>query len=314
MTRQPVPLGASLLTVSAALVWSLGALTNRWTSGSDAWQYLLWRSIGIMVVLEVVALVKRQRSPFVTAWTRGWLTIGASFGLLGASVGFVYALKNTTAANAAFYSSLSPFVAAILGWVELRERIHVPTLIAMAFAGMGIAVMGFGPAGGNRGNGLSSTLHGNLSGLGCSIGFAVYVTCIRAKPQLDWAPVMPGYCSMLIPISIAMTTYHHRALVPAASDITKAVFHGAVLIVAGTYLFNRSARKVPAVAMTVFSQIETICVPIWILIAFHEVPGISAVIGGALILAAVLIQALGEARGSLAQTAEIGVASTPIPG
>jgi drug/metabolite transporter, DME family len=317
VSRKPAPLGASLLTVSAALVWSLGSLTNRWTHGSDAWQYLLWRSIGIIVVLEVLARVKRRPSPLVSAWTSGWLMVLASFGLLGASVGFVYAIKNTTAANAAFFSSLSPFVVAIFGFLVLKERVNRSTMFAMTLAAIGLLVMAFGPDGGAKGNGLAPTLHGNLSGLACSVGFAVWVICMRAEPDVDWTPVMPGYCSLLIPLSIIVSTANRRSLVPPAGDISKAVFHGAVLIVLGTYLFNRSAKQVPAVAMTVFSQVETISVPILIFLAFHEVPGVTSIIGGALILAAVVVQAIGQSRvgpGGVRDARDAPGSSVPIPG
>mgnify|MGYP002137742321 CR=1 FL=1 len=80
----------------------------------DAFQYLVWRSIGIMVVIEVLSLwqSRRARSGYrprtLVAWTGGRGMLGANFGLFLASLAFVYAVKTTTPANAAFLGALTP--------------------------------------------------------------------------------------------------------------------------------------------------------------------------------------------------------------
>jgi drug/metabolite transporter, DME family len=301
------------MTVGASLIWSLGALTNRWADQVDAWQYLLWRSIGVLVALELVERFRKRQSPLVRAWTSGSTMVGASFGLFGASLGFVYALKNTTAANASFFSSLTPFVAAALGWVLLNERFGLATWMAMGLAGSGLALMLFGPTGdAQQGSGIASSLRGNLSGLVCSVGFAIYMICVRTDSTRDWGPAMSGYCTMMVGVCAAVTVSKGRLLVPVASNIGLALLHGALLIVFGTLLFNHGAKLVPAVALAVFAQAETLAVPLMIMVVFGEVPSSVALLGGAMILAAVLVQAIGEARHSRAASGVIG--ASPIPG
>ncbi len=307
-----VPFTGSLLGMAASLVWSLGALSNRWSDGTDAWQYLLWRSIGIIVGTQLLASWKREKPPLVTAWTSGWQMIAASASLLSASLGFVYALKNTTAANASFFASLSPFVAAFITLAILRERLARTTYLAMALAGAGLLMLAFGPSGGSRGDGLAPTLHGNLAGLFCSFGFASYVMCLRRRTSADWSPAMPGYSSIMIVLCAAVTIANGNDLVPTWEDGAMAVFHGAVLIVVGTHLFNRATRTVPPVALTVFAQVETIAVPFLIWVAFREVPSPAAMLGGLLILSGVVLQAVGQTRvgkpvGITAAEAEHGV-------
>lgn len=280
--------------MGAALIWSIGALCNRWSDGTDAWQYLLWRSVGILVGTQVLASLRRERPPLLTAWRSGWPMIAASVSLLSASLGFVYALKNTTAANAAFFASLSPFVAAGIAFVFLREQIARTTYLAMVLAGAGLVMLAYGPAGGSQGGGLAPTLRGNVAGLFCSFGFAMYVICLRSRTSVDWSPAMPGYSSIMAVLCMVVTISVGNELVPPWQDLALAVFHGTVLIVVGTLMFNRATRTVPPVALTVLAQVETIAVPLLVWIAFREVPSPAAVLGGLLILAGVVLQAVGQ--------------------
>jgi drug/metabolite transporter, DME family len=312
--RQPtaIPLRGSLLAVFAAFVWSFGALVNRWSTDSDAWQYLLWRSIGIIVGTQIVALIRHDAPPVMQAWRSGWLMIGANFGLLGASLGFVYALKNTTAANASFFASLSPFVAAAVSYFWLKEPITRATMCAMVLAGIGLLVLAFGPTGGSQGDGLAPSLRGNIAALLSSIGFATYVLCIRRAPNNNWSPVMPGYSSMLVALCLMVVVANGNKLAPSLRDIGMAVFHGGVIIVVGTSIFNHATKSVPSVALAVLAQVETIAVPFLVFLAFREVPSPAAMIGGTIILGAVVLQAIGQSRGGravplLAAEAERGV-------
>ena len=74
------------------------------------------------------------------------------------------------------------------------------------------------------------------------------------------------------------------------------MLHGGVLIVIGTILFNIASRSVPAVAMTIFAQSETVFVPIWIFLWFSERPKPATLVGGAIILTAVLGKAILDGR------------------
>jgi drug/metabolite transporter (DMT)-like permease len=139
-------------------------------------------------------------------------------------------------------------------------------------------------------------MSGNISAVFSSFGFASYTVCIRARPAQDWSPVLPGYASMMIVIGSIVSLLAGRPLVPPPVDIAYAVFHGGVLIVVGTILFNIASRSVPAVAMTVLAQSETVFVPIWAFLAFDERPGPTTLLGAAVILAAVLGKALLDAR------------------
>ena len=288
-----LPLVFSMMALGAGVVWSLGALTARLADDTDAWQYLLWRSVGIIAVIEVMAMRRRHGSGLVRAYTSGWVMVMAVVGLFTASLCFVYAIKNTTAANAAFLSSVTPLLAALLARVVLGERLSRITVGAIGLAFVGLAVMLSADLG-------VGNMKGNVAAVGSSFGFALYTVCVRSDRRADWSPVLPGYALMMIVVCAVVSVANGRTVVPPGDDIALALLHGAVLIVVGTLLFNEATKHLPAVAMTVFAQTETVFVPMWIFLWFSERPRATTLIGGAIILAAVLGKALIDARSTRA--------------
>ena len=83
---------APLLALSAGAVWSFGTVLARVADESDAFQYLMWRSVGIIVVVEAWALYARRPQSTLRAFTSGRRMIAANIALLLASIGFIYAV------------------------------------------------------------------------------------------------------------------------------------------------------------------------------------------------------------------------------
>lgn len=287
----PIPIVASLAALASGLVWSFGAVTARLADESDAFQYLIWRSIAIIIVIEAISLVRRRPPSTPQAFRTGWMMVLACACLLLASIAFVYAVKTTTPANAAFLSSITPLVAVLLAKVTLGERLTRVTIVAVGVAFIGLVVT----VGGDLDAGNAT---GNVSALLSSVGFAGYAICLRTDPRRDWSPVMPGYAVMMIVLCAAITAFNAKTFVPPAADIGYAVVHGGVFIVVGTLLFNVASRQVPAVGMAVFAQTEMLFVPVWAFLVLSERPAGATLVGGAIIFAAVVGKAAFDARSS----------------
>ena len=288
-TASPIPLGASLMALGAGVVWSFGAIVVRKADGADAFQYLVWRSVGIIIVLEVAARVRRRPPLTPAAFRSGPLMLVTCACLLVASICFVYALKTTTPANAAFLASITPLVAVLLARIVLREALTAVTIVAVAVAFVGLCITVAGDL--EAGN-----LTGNVAALLSAVGIAGYTICVRADQRRDWSPALPGYAVAMIVICAAITLANGRPLVPPLTDVTLAMFHGGVFIVVGTLLFNHASRQVPAVAMAVFAQTEMVFVPVWALFVLDDLPTTTSLIGGVIITVAVLGKALLDAR------------------
>ncbi len=289
MSTHRLPLVASLMALGAGAVWSLGAITNRLADDSDAFQYLVWRSIGVVLVVEAVSFVQRKPAPTLRAYRSGRLMILGNVMLLIASLGFVYAIKTTTSANAAFLASTTPFFGAVLARLVLREKLTWVTVasIALGFVGLVVTVLGDLGAG---------NMAGNIAALTSAMGLAGYTVVVRSDPERDWSPALPGYGVMMIVICAAVTLGGGTTLVPPPDDIALALLHGGVLIVVGFYLFNGASRVVPAAAMTLFAQTEMVLVPVWALLFLDERPSTTTLVGGAIIFTAIIGKVLLDTR------------------
>jgi drug/metabolite transporter (DMT)-like permease len=284
---------APLLALSAGAVWSFGTVLARVADRSNAFQYLIWRSLGIIAVVEAWALITGRPQSTMLAFTSGRRMMAANVALLLASIGFVYAVKTTSPANAAFLGATAPLFGVVVARVFLGERIAWRTYLAIPIALVGLAIMVSGDV---NVDGAGKDIVGDLAALASAAGFAFYAAIVRSKPDRDWTPVLPGYAALMILICSVVTFANGDTFVPPASDIALALVHGAVFIVGGTLIFNSASRKIPAAQMTVFAQTELILVPVWAFLLLSERPSANTLLGGMLIVVAVLGMALLDVR------------------
>jgi drug/metabolite transporter (DMT)-like permease len=280
---------APFMALTAGAVWSFGTLLARVADESDAFQYLIWRSLGIIAVVEAWALMTGRPQSTLRAFTSGRRMLAANVALLLASIGFVYAVKTTTAANAAFLGSTTPLFGVVVARVFLGEKIWLRTYVAIAIAFVGLVIMVAGDL-------EVGDIVGDLAALASAAGFAFYAAIVRSAPHRDWSPVLPGYGLMMIVICAGVTIADGNTLAPPVTDIGLALVHGGVFIVGGTLVFNVASRSIPAAQMTVFAQTEMVLVPVWAFLLLSEQPTTSTLIGGTLIVVAVLGMAVLDAR------------------
>ena len=289
MSSARIPIVASLLALGAGAVWSLGGITAKVADGADPFQYLVWRSVAVIVVVEALSFLQRKPDPTLTAYRSGRTMIIANVMLFIASFGFVYAVKTTSPANAAFLGSTVPIFGALLAWVILRERLNWVTIVAIVVAFIGLLVTVVGDLG-------SGTMVGNLAALSSAVGFAGYTVCVRSDRDRDWSPVLPGYAVMMIVVCGTVTLAKGNPLVPPTGDLLLALLHGGVIIVLGTYMFNHASKQVPAAVMTLFAQTEMVLVPVWSITLLGERPKTMVLLGGCIIFVAILGKAVYDAR------------------
>ena len=289
MSSARIPIVASLLALGAGAVWSLGGIAAKVADGADPFQYLVWRSVAVVVVVEALSFLQRKPAPTLTAYRSGRTMIIANVMLFIASFGFVYAVKTTSPANAAFLGSTVPIFGALLAWVILRERLNWVTIVAIVVAFIGLLVTVVGDLG-------SGTMVGNLAALSSAVGFAGYTVCVRSDRDRDWSPVLPGYAVMMIVVCGTVTLAKGNPLVPPTGDLLLALLHGGVIIVLGTYMFNHASKQVPAAVMTLFAQTEMVLVPVWSITLLGERPKTMVLLGGCIIFVAILGKAVYDAR------------------
>lgn len=273
------------LVLLGGLVLSVGVFCVRNATLSNAWQYIFWRALGFTTALVAIAWLRDHRSPFRQLAGLGrWAWIAALCMALS-QVTFISSIKAATFAEVFLICSLAPVITAALAWPLLNERIGWVTVVAVALGIAGVAVM--------TGGELHATnVIGQLIALVSAVAFAGYTLCTRgSRPQdLDAALIGVGILTALA--GAAATTTMALPLMASPFDSVIAFGHGALLLSAGLFLFGQGSRYVPAVTFTLLAQAEAVLSPLWGFLFFAETPTEATVLGGALILTAVLIQAL----------------------
>ena len=281
-------LAGALAIALTALLWSGGGLFFRWLESAHPWPILIWRYLAVMLFFAGIILWRRRGRLFPIWGDLGWKAIPGALCFTGASVFFLFALDRTTVFNALMMLSVQPLLAAGLAWVALREPVKPATWIAMALAGAGIFLM-------VRDSLEGGGFIGNLFALASSLCFAAYTVFNRAVGAVDTAPLVLLGGLFGVIISLAMSTSAGYALYVGLHDILLCVLMSLLLGV-GFVLFNWGVRLVPSAEALVLAQTEVIFGPLWVWLVFAERPSDAALLGGAVLFCAVLVQAVGGIR------------------
>lgn len=277
--------GAALI-VLAGVLWSVQGLIIRNIDVSGSWAILFWRSAGMVPAL--LLWLGRDAKGGLLAQFRavGWPGVIGGLGLVAAFSGAIYAFQATTVANAVLLFSASPFFAAVLGWLLLAEPVRRITWVAIALAVIGITVMvGAGIGGG--------AMDGNVAALLSAFGFAVFTVTLRWGKLADMLPAVAlgGVFSMVIGAGMAMAL--GQTLMVPAREVAIAAAMGALTLTGGMVLYTLGSRAVPAAQATLLSLVEVLLAPIWVWLFLDETVTQDTLIGGAVLLGAVLLNAFG---------------------
>ena len=273
-----------LLVAGSAIAWSTAGYFTRLIN-LDVWTILFWRGIfGGLAILAYMIV----RSP-TTVWSdfrtmrwQGWLVAVLS---ATGMIAFVGALKLTTVANVSLIYAASPFVTAIFAWLLMREAASRVTLVAATFAMLGIAIMF-----------QDMFSEGNFLGIALSLVMTTAVSAttvvIRKSPHI---PMTAAVCLAAF-VGSALSAPAASPFSVTGSDLVHLAIFGASQMGLGLILYVAGCRIAPAAAAAVVSSLETPLAPFWVWWAFGELPTLNTLIGGTLILVAVLGQIFFEQR------------------
>ncbi len=129
---------AMLLVIMGASCMSFVGLVMRLLETGDGMLILFYRSISLAAMVALVACLRRRQSPllFLSSLDRTDVAMGMMLAIAFAT--YVYAMLLTSVASCLLLLTLSPFFAAVIGWVWIGERPHRLTWPAMAVAMAGV--------------------------------------------------------------------------------------------------------------------------------------------------------------------------------
>jgi drug/metabolite transporter (DMT)-like permease len=266
-----------LFVALAAVAWSTAGLFQRELSvdvGAQLAGRALFAALGL---LAYVGITERGRVlQAFRAIGRGGMAI---VGLLAvSSASFLVALNHAPVANVLFMQALAPIIAAALGTL-LGEPVSRRTWLAMAVALAGVAVMVGGP-------GSASWLGQGLSLL-MAVSFAATLVITRHRREVSMAPAT---CLSQILVFAAAAPFAHVGGA-GAKDATLLATLGIFQIGLGFVFLTIGGRLIPAGEVALITLLEIVLGPIWVWAILSEQPAAATLAGGAIVLAAVLLQA-----------------------
>lgn len=270
----------------AAVVWSTAGVLQRQLSSVPVATQVGGRALFAAVTVAAYVVVAERGRVVDACRSVGGAGLGFAASLAVASGAFIVALNHASVAQVLFIQAIAPVLAALLAFVLLGERVSARTAVAMAVALLGVGVIVGSPGGGSAlGDGLSLLM---------SFGFAGSIVIARHRRDVSMAPAVVLAQLMLfvgaVPIALA------AGVGLTAPDVLWLVLFGAGQIGVGLILLTVGARLIPAAQVALISLLEVVLAPLWVWLADGERPSTPTVIGGAIVIAAVILQARDPTR------------------
>ena len=191
-------------------------------------------------------------------------------------------MYHTTVANTLFIISTETIFLAVFGYIFLREKINLITLISIIMGMSGVLLI----IGSSLSIQSSSQFFGNIVAFIMPISFAVLIVIVRKYPKVDMVPsqFIAGIFAALIGYFVAgkLSISSHDLLLGALAGIFQIGF-GFIMITIGS-------RTTPAAVVGILMLTEAVFGPIWAWLFIHEIPPISVIIGGGIIIFAIIFE------------------------
>jgi drug/metabolite transporter (DMT)-like permease len=260
----------------AALAWSSAGLLQRELSVDTATQLAGRALFAVLGILLYVAIDQRGRV------VEGFRAIGRPglgvAGLMAISSGaFIIALNHASVASVLFMQALAPILAALLSRA-LGETVPPRTWLAMAIAIAGVGLMVGGP--------------GRPSGIGLALSFVMSLSfagvIVIARHRRD-VSMAPATCLSQLIVLVCAAPFASAGSVSMHDAVLLALL-GFGQIGLGLILLTIGARLIPAAEVALITLLEIVLGPVWVWLFLSEAPSTSTLLGGLIVLCAVLVQ------------------------
>src|SRR5258708_8074731 len=270
------------LVVAAAVAWSTAPFFTRLLH-HDSWTILFWRGLfggGLIAVILVVLQGRAGLRELTGIGKSGWLV--ASYSTL-AMIAFIPALQLTNVSNVAILIATGPFLAAALAWAWLREVPRSRTMLASVVALCGVAII--------VGNAqMGSDILGIA--LACLMALAIAAMTVMVRRHKDTSMVAAAAISNFLTSTVCIPFAHGITSVTGGDLLILAMF-GFFQVALGLTMFLLGSRLLPSSQAALISTLETPLMPFWIWLAL---PGLRVLLGGALVMGAVIADIIGDSR------------------
>ncbi|EKF20272.1 DMT family transporter [Nitratireductor pacificus] len=246
----------------------------------DPWPILMVRSGMTVTVALAVWLVWRAVSKNVPPLIpgRAGLVVGALYAL--SALSFMTAVYNTSTANLVFILAFNSMFAALLSWLFLLERPAPATLIAMGVMLVGVLIIVRGGIGAGH-------FFGDMMALTSALLLAIAITITRKSGRdMGFAALV----AVALPCAVAaVMTVKTGYRVEAPWWI---IFNGAVIMPISFFCLANGPKYISGPEVAMFYLLETVLAPVWVWLIFSEVPSRATLVGGTILIVALVTHSL----------------------
>jgi drug/metabolite transporter (DMT)-like permease len=261
----------------AAVAWSTAGVLQRQLTLDTSTQVFGRAAFAGAALLGYVAIVERGQV------LRGFKSVGGAGIAVAlcvaiASGSFIGALNHASVARVLFILAVAPVLAALLAWATLGEPISRRTALAMVVALCGVAVMLGAPG--------EASLTGDGLAFVAALAFSVMIVITRWRHEVSMAPATCLSQAILVAAFLPFATPGEIS----GDDLAWLAALGIGQIGLGFALLTIGARLIPAAQVGLITLLEVVLGPVWVWVALDERPGTLTLVGGTIVIAAIVLQ------------------------
>jgi len=274
----------SILVLLGAVCLSFGGIIVKSFEGANLWQILFWRQFFFVIIVALYLFITYKKNFFTIFYKSGFPGLVAGFFLgLGFSA-YVFAMYYTTVANTLFIITTETIFLAFFGYIFLKEKINLATFISILLGMSGVLLI----VGSSLSIQTSEQFLGNIIAFIMPISFAVLIIIVRKYPTVDMVPAQftAGAIAAIIGFLVA------GKIMVSPHDLFLGLLAGVFQIGFGFILITVGSQTTPAAVVGVLMLTEAVLGPIWAWLFINEIPPISVITGGGIIIFAILFEFL----------------------
>jgi len=272
----------TILIFLGALCLSFGGIIVKSFEGATEWQILFWRQLFFSITVIIYLIFSYKKNFFKAFYKSGVPGFVAGVFLSIGFSAYVFAMYYTTVANTLFIITTETIFLAFFGYIFLKEKINLITFISILLGMSGVLLI--------VGSSLSiqsvDQILGNIVAFLMPISFAILIIIVRKYPDVDMVPAQfsAGVFAALIGYFVAGN------LSISIHDLFLSFLAGFFQIGFGFILITIGSRTTPAAVVGVLMLTEAVFGPIWAWVFIEEIPPLSVITGGGIIIFAILFE------------------------
>ena len=258
---------------------SWGGFIIRSFEEATVWQILLLRSVFFMFALMIFLIATYKKNTIKIIKDAGYPAVFGGLVMSLSFIAFVVSMSITTVANVVFIISTQTMFLAIFGFFYLKEKVSLTSFFSILLAMGGIIIM--------VGDSLStSSFFGNIIALAIPINFSILVMIIRKNKNLDMVPAIfySGVFAIIYGLILS------ESFVFTSHDILMGFLLGVPQLALGFICITIGSRTTPSTTIGLLMLTETLFAPVWVWIFLNEIPPLSVLIGGGVIITAIILK------------------------